>query len=138
MDWTNEGQISLLLDLDRASDRFKANLCRTWENAQLNDCNVFVHGMRTFTARKGNQSVDIHCALEYPNVYFSFSWMNKTAGGGWYPSRDAENFDVHEHASNVMLMVEHSLAQHIGKDKTMQKLMREALDKMEKAIKEDK
>ena len=37
-----------------------------------------------------------------------------------------------------MLMVEHSLAQHIGKDKTMQKLMREAMDKMEKAIKEDK
>jgi hypothetical protein len=62
--------------------------------------------------------------------------MNINAGGGWYPSRNDENFDVHEHPANVMLMVEHSLAQHIGNDKTMQKLMREALDKMETEINE--
>ena len=129
-------QLSMLADLDRASDTREPNLCKTWQNAVLNDCDVFVNGMRTFTAKKGCQSVEIHCALEYPNVYFSFSLMNGTAGGGWYPSRDDENFDVHEHASNVMLMVEHSLASHIGKDKTMQRLMREALDKMETEIKE--
>ena len=129
-------QLSMLADLDRASDTREPNLCKTWQNAMLNECDVFVNGMRTFTAKKRNQSVEIHCALEYPNVYFSFSWMNKTSGGGWYPSRDAENFDVHEHASNVMLMVEHSLSSCIGKNKTMQRLMREALDKMETEIKE--
>ena len=129
-------QLSMLYELDRASDTREPNLCKTWQNAMLNECDVFVNGMRTFTAKKGNQSVEIHCALEYPNVYFSFSFMNITAGGGWYPSRDDENFDVHEHSSNVMLMVEHSLAQHIGQDKTMQKLMREAMDKMETEINE--
>ena len=128
-------QLSMLADLDRASDRFKANLCRTWPNALVNDCDVFDKGMRTFFAKKGDQSVEIHCALEYPKVYFSFSLENKTAGGGWYPSRNDENFDVYEHPANVMLMVEHSLAHRIGKERTMQKLMREALDKMEKAIK---
>ena len=130
-------QLSLLPDLDRASDTREPNLCRTWPNARLNDCGVYTDGRRDFDAHKGCQSVVIHCAMVYPKVYYSFSVCGKSAGAGWLPRDDDENFDVHEHSANVMLMVEHSLAQHIGKDKTMQKLMCEALDKMGKAIKEE-
>lgn len=131
-------QLSMLADLDRASDTREPNLCKTWQNAVLNDCDVFVDGMQTFEAHPKDKffpCVEIHCALEYPKVYYSFSVTGNTAGFGSYPGRLDENFDVHEHPANVMLMVEHSLASHIGKDKTMQRLMREALDKMELEIK---
>lgn len=130
-------QISLLPDLDRASDPHRPNLCRTWPNAMLNDCGVYTDGRRDFDARKSYCEVTIHCAMVYPKVYYSFWLQSMSAGRGKLPSDMDDNFDVHEIAANVMLMVEHSLAQHIGKNQTMQKLMREALVKMEKALKED-
>ena len=117
-------QLSMLPDLDRASDTREPNLCKTWPNARLNDCDVYTDGRRDFEARKGCQSVAIHCAMVYPKVYYSFSACGKGAGGGCLPGDDSPNFDVHEHPANVMLMVEHSLARHVGRDETMQKLMK--------------
>lgn len=131
-------QIDFFGTLDRASDTRKPNLCRTWENAVLNDCGVFVEGMRTFEAKakKGCRSVEIHCAMEYPKVYYTFGAIGETAGFGSYPGRNDQNFDVHEHAANVMLMVEHSLMRHFEEKTLMAKLAQEALEMMEKAIKE--
>lgn len=130
-------QISLLQDLDRASDPHRPNLCRTWPNAMLNDCCVYTDGRRDFEASKGYCVVTIHCAMVYPKVHYSFSVCGKSAGGGWLPGDDDECFDVHDQVANAMLMVEHSLSTKVGTDKEMVGLMREALEKMEKSIKED-
>ena len=131
-------QIDFFGTLDRASDTRKPNLCRTWENAVLNDCGVFVEGMRTFEAKakKGCRCVEIHCAMEYPKVYYTFGAMGESAGFGSYPGRNDQNFDVHEHAANVMLMVEQSLMRHFKEKTPMAKLAQEALEMMENAIKE--
>lgn len=129
-------QLSMLSELDRASDTREPNLCRTWKNAVFDPCGIFWENMMSFRAQESHKIVTIHVALEYPKAYYSFTICGSNAGGGEYPRRTSENFDVHDHASNVMLMVEHSLASHIGKDKTMQRLMREALDAMEESIKE--
>jgi hypothetical protein len=101
----------------------------------MNDCGVFTVNRMDFEAHEKKRAfpnVEIHCAMEYPRVYVSFSLMGMSAGGGSYPNRDDMNFDVHEHPANVMLMIEHALAPKVGNDKKMQKLMREAMDKMEK------
>ena len=45
-------QLSLLPDLDRASDKRKANLCRTWKNALKNDCGVFIENRMDFEAHE--------------------------------------------------------------------------------------
>jgi hypothetical protein len=129
-------QLSMLADLDRASDTREPNLCRTWKNAMLNDCDVYANNVHEFRGQKGYQYVEIVCAMEYPKVYYAFSAMNRTEGFGSYPSHYDPSFDVHEHPANVMLMVEQALAPRLWGDKTMLKLMREALDKMEKSIKE--
>ena len=124
-----DDQLSFLNDLDRASDTRKQNLCKTWKNAIMNDCGVFTVNRMDFEAHEKKRAfpnVEIHCAMEYPRVYVSFSLMGMSAGGGSYPNRDDMNFDVHEHPANVMLMIEHALAPKVGNDKKMQKLMREA------------
>lgn len=133
-------QLSFLSDLDAASDTRKPNLCKTWKNAVMNEYGVFSVNRMDFEAHDKKRTfpnVEIHCAMEYPRVYVSFSLMGMSAGGGSYPNRDDMNFDVHEHPANVRIMIEHALAPKVGNDKKMQKLMREALDKMEKSIKAD-
>ena len=131
-------QLSILPDLDRASDTREANLCRSWKNAVLNDCGVFVENRVDIvvykTTKKIYPRVIIHCALEYPKVYFSFNVMGNTAGGGGYPGRDSHNFDVHEHAANVALMVEHELRDRVKSYEITNKMIDECIEKFKAAI----
>lgn len=131
-------QLSFLPDLDRASDTRTANLCRSWNNAVLNDCGVFVDNRVDITVRKTSKksypSVTIHCALDYPKVYYSFDAMGNTAGGGGYPGRYSSNFDVHEHAANVALMVEHELRDRVKSYEITDKMIDECIEKFKAAI----
>lgn len=130
--------ISFLADLDKASDSRKANLCRSWKNAVLNDCGVFIENRVDIDVYKSKSSfyprVTIHCALEYPKVFNSFDVCGLSAGGGCYPGRNSQNFDVHEHAANVALMMEHNLRARVkGKDIT-DKMIDECIEKFKEAI----
>ena len=131
-------QLSFLSDLDRASDTRKPNLCKNWKNAIMNDCGVFVENRVDIvvykTTKKIYPRVTIHCALEYPKVYYSFDAMGNTAGGGGYPGRDSHNFDVHEHAANVALMVEHELRDRVKSYEITDKMIDECIEKFKTAI----
>lgn len=131
-------QLDIFAALEKASDTRPQNLCKTWENAVLNDCGVFVEGMRTFEAKQPNgiRCVQIHCALDYPKVYYTFGAMDGTSGFAAYPGRNDSNFDVHEHPANVMLMVEHAIMPKFEDGTIMQKLARQALEMMAEAINE--
>ena len=96
-------QLSLLLDLDRASDTNRPNLCTSWKNARANECDV-----QDVTAGRGSPVMQKY----------------------------SPNFDVHECAPNVMLMVEHFVRDVCRGYKVTEKLITDALDKMEKSIKE--
>ena len=132
-------QLSFLSDLDRASDTRKPNLCRSWKNAIMNEHGVFIDNridIDVYTSKsKCSPRITIHCALEYPRVYYSFDLMGENCGGGCYPGYGSSNFDVHEHFANVALMVEQNLRSHISKDhKIPEKMIREAIDEFQKAI----
>ena len=131
--------ISFLPMLDAASDSREQNLCRTWKNAVINDCGVFVENRIDIEKRKSKNKcypqITIHCALEYPKVYYSFEIMGLTCGGGCYPGHDSRNFDVHEHAANVCLMVEHELRSKIKSEhKIPEKMISEIIDEFKNAI----
>lgn len=134
-------QLSFLHDLDRASDTRTANLCHSWSNAVLNDCGVFVDNRVDITVRKTTKksypSVTIHCALDYPKVYYSFDAMGNTAGGGGYPGRNSSNFDVHEHAENVTLMMEHHLRDRVKSYEITEKMIGDCIKKFKDAITSD-
>lgn len=132
-------QLSFLSDLDRASDTRKQNLCTSWKNAIMNEHGVFIDNRIDIDVYKSKSKcyprITIHCALEYPRVYYSFDLMGENCGGGCYPGYGSSNFDVHEHFANVALMVEQNLRSHISKDhKIPEKMIREAIDKFQKAI----
>lgn len=135
-------QLSLLPDLDRASDSSKQNLCATWKNARANDCDVLTENMMEFEARTGKKiypCVRIKCALVYPKVYYECDVQDVTAvRGSPVMQKYSPNFDVHECAPNVMLMVEHFVRDVCRGYKVTEKLITDALDKMEKSIKEIK
>lgn len=132
-------QLSLLPDLDRASDTRKANLCRTWKNALMNEHGVYIENRIDIDVYKSKNKfyprITIHCALDYPKVYYSFDIMGDTCGGGGYPGDGSRNFDVHEHEANVSLMVEHELRSRITKDhKIPESMIKEALADFKSAI----
>lgn len=132
-------QLSFLSDLDRASDTRKPNLCTSWKNAIMNEHGVFIDNRIDIDVYKSKSKcyprITIHCALEYPLVYYSFDLMGENCGGGCYPGYGSSNFDVHEHFANVALMVEQNLRSHISKDhKIPEKMIREAIDEFQKAI----
>lgn len=134
-------QISFLPDLDRASDTRKANLCRSWKNAVLNEFGVFIDNRIDIEVTKTKKTcyprVTIHIALEYPKVYYEFDICGMSAGGGAFPGHDSRNFDVHEHVSNVALMMEHELRDKVnGKDIT-KKMISECVEKFKDAITSD-
>ena len=133
-------QMSFLADLDRASDTRKANLCRTWKNAEANDCDVLTINAKEFEARDGKKfapSVRITCALVYPKVYYNFDVMAPNSGQGSPCEKDfSPNFDVHEHAANVMLMVEQHLRKITDKYHTPEKLVKNVLEQMRTSIEE--
>ena len=134
-------QLSMLLDLDRASDTRKANLCRSWKNAVLNEFGVFIDNRIDIEVTKTKKTfyprVTIHLALEYPKVYYEFDICGICAGGGAFPGHDSRNFDVHEHVSNVALMMEHELRDKVnGKDIT-EKMISECIEKFKDAITSD-
>lgn len=132
-------QLSMLPDLDRASDTREANLCRSWKNAVLNDCDVFIENRIDIEVTKSKKTcyprITIHCAMEYPKVYYSFDIMGPTCVGGGYPGHDSRNFDVHEHAANVCLMVEHELRSKIRSEhKIPENMISEIIDDFKNAI----
>lgn len=134
-------QLDIFAELEKASDSRKANLCRSWKNAVLNDCGVFIENRVDIEVTKTKKTfyprVTIHCAMEYPKVYYSFDICGLSAGGGGYPGHDSRNFDVHEHVSNVALMMEHELrARAKGKDIT-DKMINECVGKFKTAITSD-
>lgn len=130
-------QISLLPDLDRASDTAKAKLCKTWPNAITNESNVYVCNRREFSAKSknGKASVKILCALDYPVIHFSFEIQNSTDMSGFWPSANGENvFDVHDDALDAEVIVENALRTFIGKTKIPEALIKEALADMKLSI----
>lgn len=130
-------QISLLPDLDRASDTLKAKLCKTWPNAITNESNVYVCNRRDFLAKSknGKASVKILCALDYPVIHFSFEIQNSTDFSGFHPSANGENvFDVHDDALDAEAIVESALRTYIGKTKIPEALIKEALADMKLSI----
>ena len=134
------GTLDFLADLDKASDTRKQNLCSTWKNARANDCDVLVENMMEFEARTGKKiypCVRIKCALIYPKVYYECDVQDVTAGrGSPVMQKYSPNFDVHECAPNVMLMVEHFVRRVCKGYKVTEKLITDALKKMELSIKE--
>ena len=135
-------QLSFLADLDMFSDTNRPNLCTSWKNAVLNDCGVFIENRIDIdvykTKTKYYPRITIHCAMEYPKVYYSFDLNGKTRGGGGYLGRGSSNFDVHEHAGNVALMMEHALRSKICEDhKIPEKMIRDAIEKFKDAITSD-
>ena len=134
-----DDQLSFLSDLDAASDTRKPNLCTSWKNAIMNEHGVFIDNRIDIDVYKSKSKcyprITIHCALEYPKVYYSFDLMGENCGGDGCPGYGSSNFDVHEHFANVALMVEQNLRSHISKDhKIPEKMIREAIDKFQKAI----
>jgi hypothetical protein len=124
------------------SDTNRPNLCTSWKNAVLNDCGVFIENRIDIdvykTKTKCYPRITIHCALEYPKVYYSFDLIGKTRCGVGYPGRDSSNFDVHEHAGNVALMMEHALRSKICEDhKITENMIRDAIEKFKEAITSD-
>lgn len=101
--------ISLFPDLDRASDTRKPNVCRRWNNALRNDYGVLTQNVRKFARSRGCSWVVIKVALIYPNVFFSFDVSDAKCGESHPLMEGSENFNVHDHPSNAMLMVEHAL-----------------------------
>lgn len=129
-------QLSLLPDLDRASDTRKANLCRTWKNAIKGDY-VYVENLYRFKEGKDlAQYVEINCALCYPKVYYTFDITDGVGGRFSLPAECDSNFDVHECTPNVMLMVEHALRDACRGYKVKESFIKGALRKMELSIKE--
>lgn len=134
-------QLDLFTELEKVSDSRKQNLCKTWKNAILNDCGVFIENRVDIDVYKSKSKfyprVTIHCALEYPKVFYSFDITGLNAGGGGLPGRGSRNFDVHEHVSNVALMIEHDLrAKAEGKD-IPDKMINECIEKFKTAITSD-
>lgn len=134
-------QLSLLADLDRASDTLKQNLCRTWKNAQENDCGVLTINRHDFVAKDGKKSfprIAIECAMVYPKVYYEFSVDTPTSGQGSPVCKDYSlNFDVHEHPANVMLMVEQNLRRITDRYHIKDAVVNNALEQMRKGITEE-
>ena len=131
--------ISFLPDLDKASDTRKANLCRTWKNAVTNDYGCFVVNLHDFVAHEGKKvypRVQIKCALVYPKVYYDFDIYTANSDKGSPIDLNSHNFDVHECAPNVMLMVEHHLRDYIKNYGIKDKLINSALEAMRKDITE--
>lgn len=134
--------ISFLPQLDMASDSRKANLCRSWKNAVMNKYGVYVDNRIDIDKYKTKNRVfpriTIHCALEYPKVYYSFDVMGENRGGGGFPGKGSSNFDVHEHEANVVLMVEQALRKKITDDhKIPEKMIREVIEDFKAAIVSD-
>lgn len=134
-------QLDLFAELEKVSDSRRPNLCRSWKNAILNDCGVFIENRVDIEVTKTKKTfyprVTIHCAMEYPKVYYSFDICGLSAEGGGYPGHDSRHFDVHEHVSNVALMMEHELrARAKGKDIT-NKMINECVEKFKTAITSD-
>lgn len=131
-------QLDMFAELEKVSDSRKPNLCKTWKNAILNDCGVFIENRVDIDVYKSKSKfyprVTIHCAMEYPKVYYSFDVCGLSAGGGGYPGRGSRNFDVHEHAANVALMVEHGLRDRVKTDEIPNKMIDECIEKFKEAI----
>ena len=130
--------MDFLADLDRASDRRKANLCRTWQNSEENDCGVLVFNRHDFVAKDGKKAyprIAIKCAMVYPKVYYAFSVDTPTSGQGSPVCKDySHNFDIHEHVANVMLMVEHNLRDITDKYHIKESLVENVLQQMRESI----
>ena len=130
--------MSFLGELDRASDSRKANLCRTWKNAQENDCGVLTINRHDFEARDGKKfapRVRICCALVYPKVYYNFDVDTPSSGqGSTVDCKFSPNFDVHEHPANVMLMVEQNLRRITDKYHIKETLVKSVLEQMRESI----
>ena len=134
------GTLDFLADLDKASDTMKANLCRNWKNSNIPSAQsgVFYDNMKTFEAKgKGLVHVIIHASMIYPKVYYCFDVADNDSACCSYPSFKDKNFDVHEHAENVMLMVEHALNDFAKGYKVTKKLISTALSKMKECITEE-
>ena len=130
-------QLSLLPDLDKASDTRKANLCRTWKNSLKNDCGVFIENRMDFEAHEGKRIypyIRICCALKYPWVFYDFDVQDMTKGKGSPCDELSPRFDVHECAPNVMLMVEQHLRDYVKGYGVTEKLIQNVLKQMEKSI----
>ena len=131
--------ISFIPELDMVSDSRKRNLCRTWKNSITTNSQsgVFYENMKTFEAKgKGHVHVIINASMIYPKVYYTFDiWDNESVCCS-LPGPNDNNFDVHEHVSNVMLMVEHSLNDFAKGYKVSKKLINIALSKMKESIAE--
>lgn len=136
-----DGQLSLLPDLDRASDERKPNLCNGWNNAILNENGVFIENRVDIEVYKTKKlfypRITIHLALEYPKVYYSFDVCGANSGGGGYPSRNSNNFDVHEHVNNVALMMEHALRSRANKHGITANMIDDCINKFKDAIASD-
>lgn len=134
--------ISFLADLDKASDSRKANLCRSWKNAVLNEHGVYIDNRididKYKTKKRVYPRITIHCALEYPKVYYSFDVIGENRCGGGLPGKESRNFDVHEHEANVALMVEQALREKITDDhKIPEKMIREVIEDFKAAKAEE-
>ena len=131
-------QMSFLADLDRASDTRKANLCRTWKNAEANDYGVLTINRHDFVAKDGKKiypRIAINCAMVYPKVYYAFSVDTHTSGQSSPVCKDySPNFDVHEHPANVMLMVEQHLRRITDKYHIKDALVESVLEQMRESI----
>lgn len=129
--------ISLLPDLDRASDTRKPNVCRRWNNALRNENGVLTQNVRKFERRRGCTWVEIKVALIYPNVFFSFNVSDAKGGEGHPLFEGSENFNVHDHPANAMLMVEHALRDACERYNVKEEMIVGALEDMRAAITEE-
>lgn len=134
-------QIDMFAELEKVSDSRKPNLCRSWKNAILNGCGVYIDNRVDIvvykTTKRFYPRIAIHSALNYPKVFYSFSASDSMAGGGCAPGKGSLNFDVHEHAANVSLMVEHDLmdfVKFIGAKDITDKMVDECIEKFREAI----
>ena len=133
----NGETISLLPDLERASDTRKPNVCRRWNNALRNDCGVLTHNVRKFARHRGCAWLVIKVALIYPNVFFSFDISDAKSGEGNPLYEGSENFNVHDHPANAMLMVEHALRNACERYNVKEEMIVGALEDMRAAITEE-
>lgn len=129
--------ISLLPDLDRASDTRKPNVCRRWNNSLCNENGVLTQNVRKFARLRGGAWLVIKVALIYPKVFFSFDVSDAKGGEGNPLFEGSENFNVHEHPANAMLMVEHALRNACERYNVKEEMIVGALEDMRAAITEE-
>ena len=102
-----------------------------------NENGVLTQNVRKFERRRGCTWVEIKVALIYPNVFFSFDVSDEKGGEGHPLWEGSENFNVHDHPSNAMLMVEHALRNACERYNVKEEMIVGALEDMLAAITEE-